>query len=270
MNVVSLIGFVTAPLAAILVAESEATDRELEVLPFGVLLATFGIQYLWSAPLTIGRLRRVSTPLAVAGFLTGATYAAWTLLRRGSLSHGTPYLIIVSIVIYLVGRNADATRRWRPITACLLVLGLLEFWSFRSDYLTDYPLRSAGWFMNNRRGALQEIFALEDRSRPRTVYVSRNIQYAESYWRLYASMFGREELQPLMAYFDPEAVHAGDVPDGSLVLLMTTEIDRVDKAFGGRARLTPLKSILEPDGTPFYVVLKKQDTAAAAASSPPA
>lgn len=268
INVVILIGFVTAPLAAILVAESEATDRELEVLPFGVLLATFGIQYLWSAPLTV-RLRRFSTVVAAAGFLTGVSYAALTLLRRGYISHWTPYLVITSIVVYLVGRRADATRRWRPITACLLALGLLEFWSFYRDYLTDYPARSAGWFMNNRRGALEEIFAHEDRRQPTKVFISRNIQYAESYWQLYASMFGREELQSAMVYFDPDTAHADDVPDGALVLLMTTEIDRVEKAFGGRARLVPVKSILEPDGTPFYAVLKKQATSVATASSPP-
>src|SRR4029077_214098 len=37
-------GFFTAPVAAMVVHESEAIDRELEMLPFGVLLATFGIR----------------------------------------------------------------------------------------------------------------------------------------------------------------------------------------------------------------------------------
>jgi 4-amino-4-deoxy-L-arabinose transferase-like glycosyltransferase len=46
--VVMLAGFASAPLAACLVDEPGAIDRELEVLPFGVLLATAGIEYLVS------------------------------------------------------------------------------------------------------------------------------------------------------------------------------------------------------------------------------
>lgn len=50
IGLIVLIGFLFAPLAAMIPAEAYAIDRELEVLPFGVLLAMFGIECLLSAP----------------------------------------------------------------------------------------------------------------------------------------------------------------------------------------------------------------------------
>jgi len=44
-----LLGFLSAPLAACLVPEPYAVDRELEVLPFGVLIAAIGVERLLSA-----------------------------------------------------------------------------------------------------------------------------------------------------------------------------------------------------------------------------
>jgi hypothetical protein len=48
VNVLLLIGLVTAPLAACLVAEAYAIQRELVVLPFAVLIATLGFESLWA------------------------------------------------------------------------------------------------------------------------------------------------------------------------------------------------------------------------------
>ena len=255
VNVVVFAGFVTAPLAASLVAESEAADRELEVLPFGVLLATFGVQYLWSAPLTV-RLRSLCTPVALAGGLTGITYALWTLARRGSISGATPMLIVASAAIYILGRASDATRQWRPIAACLLLLGALQFQSFYRDYLTDYPIRSAGWFMNNRRGAIEEIVKREDPRHPVKVLVSTNILYADSYWTLYTSMFKRDDLRFEMSYFDPERTRIEDVPDGVLVLASTTAGS--DQAFAAHPQLVTVASIPEIDGASAFVLLEKR------------
>jgi 4-amino-4-deoxy-L-arabinose transferase-like glycosyltransferase len=48
LDAVIVCGFLTAPLAACLVVpEPYAVDRELGVLPFGVLAATVGLKYLW-------------------------------------------------------------------------------------------------------------------------------------------------------------------------------------------------------------------------------
>ena len=43
-----LLGFATAPLAAVLVPEAGAINRAVEIMPFAILLATVGLESLWS------------------------------------------------------------------------------------------------------------------------------------------------------------------------------------------------------------------------------
>jgi 4-amino-4-deoxy-L-arabinose transferase-like glycosyltransferase len=52
---VLLLGFVTAPLAALLVPEPGAIIRSVELMPFGILLATIGLDDLWSAKRQVAR-----------------------------------------------------------------------------------------------------------------------------------------------------------------------------------------------------------------------
>jgi 4-amino-4-deoxy-L-arabinose transferase-like glycosyltransferase len=65
-------GFLTAPLAALLVDDPYAIDRELNLLPFGVLLATAGVvslmnaSRLWVRAMTVVLL--LLTPVAFAAF----------------------------------------------------------------------------------------------------------------------------------------------------------------------------------------------------------
>src|SRR5262249_49104384 len=65
IDVVLVLGFVTSPLVATLVAESAAIHRAAEMLPFGVLLATFGVVHLWPAEI-LERPRMVLLPLGAA------------------------------------------------------------------------------------------------------------------------------------------------------------------------------------------------------------
>jgi 4-amino-4-deoxy-L-arabinose transferase-like glycosyltransferase len=255
VTVIVLAGFLTAPLAASFVAESEATDRELEVLPFGVLLATFGLQYLWSAPLKI-RVKPLVAPAAAAAFATAAVYGVWTLLHRGSMSSSAPWLAVAAVGAYAIARASDRTGLWRPIAAALALLGVLQFAGFYHGYLTEYPGRSAGWFMNNRRGAFEEIFSREDRRRPVQVFVSSNIQYADSYWTLYTAMLGREDLRSFFSGFDPSTTRIDDVPDRALLLMSTTAA--ADQAFASRRQLSTLKLIPEANGSPVFALLERR------------
>jgi 4-amino-4-deoxy-L-arabinose transferase-like glycosyltransferase len=65
-------GFVTAPIAVSLVATRYLVQRELYVLPFGVLIATFGVAWLLARPRAIVRAAAmallVSMPLQFASF----------------------------------------------------------------------------------------------------------------------------------------------------------------------------------------------------------
>jgi 4-amino-4-deoxy-L-arabinose transferase-like glycosyltransferase len=57
-------GFLTAPIAAVLSGELE-TNRVLYVLPFGVLLATYGVQFLFSRPKRFWRWAAAALLLAI-------------------------------------------------------------------------------------------------------------------------------------------------------------------------------------------------------------
>lgn len=254
VNLILLLGFITAPLAALVVFESGAIDRELELLPFGVLLATFGVEYLWSAPLTIP-LRKVYVPLAATGIATGVAYAAWAVVRQGRISSSTLPLIAASTVIYLVGVASDQTKRWRIVTACLLLFGVVQFRDFDRDYFTDYRLRTIGNFGGNLRGALEEVIAREDAANPRRVYISKSVQYADSYWRFYLIKLGRLDLLNEFRYFDSTDVDLRDLPEGSFVLLAAGVT--ADDAIAGRPELTAVTRTVEPDGTAAFLTLQK-------------
>ena len=55
VNVLLVLGLVTAPLAACLVAEAYAIQRQLVVLPFAILIATCGFESLWARRQTTSR-----------------------------------------------------------------------------------------------------------------------------------------------------------------------------------------------------------------------
>jgi hypothetical protein len=61
-----LLGFVTAPLAAVLVPEAGAINRAVEIIPFTILLATMGLERLWSAEPARARIMRIAAIALVA------------------------------------------------------------------------------------------------------------------------------------------------------------------------------------------------------------
>ncbi|HET9833568.1 MAG TPA: glycosyltransferase family 39 protein [Vicinamibacterales bacterium] len=250
--VLVLAGFATAPVAALLVNEHGVIERELVVLPFGALLATFGVRRLWSASLTT-RLPLVRwIALAIAMF--GLSYAAWRLATTGHLSRMTVPLIVCAALLYLVAYLSERTESWRVITLGLLFACAVQFAGFYRDYFGDYRRRASGWFEFNHRGGMEAIITREPRERPAPVLVSKNMQFAEVFWRLYCSKAGREDLYPLMMFFDPASTSPPAMPPGTFVLVLTAEAnDRV--AFPARSALTLVEEVPEVGGHPVYSVL---------------
>src|SRR5262249_3168406 len=80
-----LVGFATAPAAALLGAEDGAITRAVELLPFTVLLATYGVECLWN--LAAGPApRAVVVGVAVALLAVVLPYGAWAALAGGRLA----------------------------------------------------------------------------------------------------------------------------------------------------------------------------------------
>ncbi len=261
IKVLVFLGFVTAPLAALIPADEASIFRALAILPFGVLLATLGFQYFWS---TVAKPFTFSHP-AVAGatLVIGVLYAAWTLATHGRLGRSGVAIVGLGLSLVLVGLSRDRTRQWRIAAACLLALMPVQFGFFWSDYFSDYRIRSSSWLGGNIRGALEAIIDRAQSEPAASIYFSplkassgqldgRN-PYMDGYWKFYLAKHTREDLLARTRPFDPALVR--EVPPGSLVL--TNEGDRTTEALVARGELRRVTTIAELDGQTFFVILQR-------------
>lgn len=261
ISLILVAGLATAPLPALVVAEENAIFRALSLLPFAVLLATMGVEYLWSASIR-KPVGAIYGPLAVAALAGGVAYGAWTLLTQSRITRSSVPLVALGAGALLVGR-VDRVKQWKIVAVCLLALMPLQFWWFWSDYFSDYRVRSAVWLGGNIRGALEELIDRDARERAPMVYFSplragsgqldgRN-QYMDAYWKFYLIKHGRQDLLARTLPFEAEKLHA--VLPGSLVLANLD--DAVTGALVKKGELKPVKTISELDQSKFFVVLQR-------------
>ncbi len=184
-------GFLTSPLAGVLSGELEA-NRVLYVLPFGVLVATYGVQ-------------------------------RWLDART-------------------------AIVRWG--TAALLIAVPIQFAAFYSDYLGSYRTRTSFWFGGNLPGALTEVI----KRSPQAIYVSREIPYADAYWRFAAIEGGRSDLIDRVSYVDGASVPDG--PAGAVLVCATSPASC--RAARSSPAWKPVASFEEPDGQRTFEILARQ------------
>jgi len=161
-GVLVLLGFVTAPIAALSMLEGRAIDRETVLLPFGVLLSVVGVEWLWSAPFDYS-LKRAVGMLATLSTCGIILYAAWRLASGSTFPPSVVPLLVVFLLVYITAAWSERTKRLRPVAATLLGACALQFIFFWTDYLGDYRIRTANHFGGNIRGALEEIIAQQSR-----------------------------------------------------------------------------------------------------------
>ena len=217
-----VLGFLTAPLAACLILENYAIDRALALLPFGVLLATLGVDRLWSAacPTRVGRLfAAVGALLSLAG----VSYLAWTQSTRGTISASAPSLIVVGLALALTGYWTTRSRRWQPLVVLLLLLGVAQFQYFFRDYFGDYGPRSAAWYGNNIQGAIERAIALGGERQAPKILLSSDIRHVDSYWQFYLRMHDREDLLPNGEPFSFDTTDINALPPDTLLVCLAND-----------------------------------------------
>jgi len=259
--VVVAIGFVTAPLAAVLVPEPAAIIRAVPLLAFSALLATFGVEFLWSGPALVLRSRTVAGAGAVLVTL-GTVYGVSTFASQARAGSATWLLVGAGVAAAAASRLpvVDARR----LAACALIaLAPLQFVRFATDYFGDYRVRSSSWLSGNMRGALEELIAHADGEHDRRVYFStlqstaglmdtRN-RWMDAYWRFYLGKHGREDLLTRTSHFDGLDPHS--LPERSLVLANIG--DRRIDTMRQQGSLRQLAVIPELDGNPFFILLER-------------
>ena len=263
-----LAGFLTAPLAALIVVENYAIDRALALLPFGALLATLGVARLWSTSIrALGRMAYL--PLAAALALAGGGYAVLKLAQRGEISRPGLIFVAAAVVVWVAGRSIEMSKRLWPLVIALLLVAFAQYIYFYRDYFGDYPARSAAWFGNNIRGSVERLVELDTASPAPAVYLTEGIQQIDAYWTFYVTMHGRRELLPKarkvdLARFDPQSA-----PEGSLLLMLEAEAGtfrtRLGDGFEEVAAISDpndAQSPLGPGEHVTFLIFRKRDRSA--------
>jgi 4-amino-4-deoxy-L-arabinose transferase-like glycosyltransferase len=261
-NLLVVIGFVSAPAAAVLVPEPAAIIRAVALLPFAALLAAFGLELLWTAP--GGRPAKAALVVGGASLLAvGLSYGIWMLAARGRIGASTPLLIAAGGAVLA---SAWVARPWaagRLLACALIALVPIQFARFSADYFGDYRVRVNSWLGGNLRGALEQLIARSEGDRASRIYFAtlqstaglldtRN-RWMDAYWRFYLGKHGREDLLDRSAPLDATDVRT--LPAHSLVLANDGDLRLGALVKGGELRL--VASIPELDREPFFLILER-------------
>jgi 4-amino-4-deoxy-L-arabinose transferase-like glycosyltransferase len=241
-------GFLTAAIPAAVLPEEFTIDRELAKVPFAILLAVMGAEWLWR---TSAAAAVAVTTKVIAGLiaLLGAGYAVLTLVTRGEISASPPLLLAVAAGLFALGIAIERRRNWSPAVVALLLLVPVLFVPFVRDYFDGYRLRSAGWFGGNIRGAIEETIRRADAAKAPEIHLSTDIPYIRTYWRFYLLSLEREDLFARTRVFDRLLLDSWNFPSGAVVLAAAS--DQSIGALAQRGQLRPLATVADAPDSPL-------------------
>jgi 4-amino-4-deoxy-L-arabinose transferase-like glycosyltransferase len=256
-----LAGLIIAPVPATLVNVTDAIYRALELLPFVILVAVWGVQSLWESPSFVPT-RRTLLWIGGAAAAPGVLYAAAVLVRQGRVPGGAVPLLLAGGAVAAVSFTSMRLRIGQLAAGVLLLVVPLQFAAFYKDYLTDYSRRTSLVFSGNIRGALEALMREADESNAPSIYLARLGPYNKGgiYWAFYAAKYGRADLTKRMidsGAFDPDRVM--QLAAGSVIVTNAGE-GATDAAVGpllAAGALEKTAVITEPDGTPTFMILRR-------------
>jgi Dolichyl-phosphate-mannose-protein mannosyltransferase len=211
------LGFVTAPLAALLGGEDNAITRAVTLLPFTALLATYGIEFLWSANL--------------------GWFSANSIANRFPLSRVAAIGLLVLIPAHFALFYRDYFTDYRLRSSPWLggnLRGALETLIEMEEQ--EHTPRIYFAILASTSG-LMDI---------------RN-RWMGSYWQFYLTKHRREDLLARSGPF--EMGHVRDVPPGSLVLANIGEVNMDSLVTSGE--LKRVRMIPEVSGPEFFSILQR-------------
>ncbi len=260
--IIAVLGFFTAPIAAVLVPENSEIIRAAAMLPFAVLLATIGIDALWKWPF----MARARVAMMAAGIIVlfgAVAYAIRSLTTQGHVTSSTGPLVVVGAGMCLIAFASDAISITKIIVVLLLLAMPIQFSRFARDYFGDYRRRSSNWLGGNIRGALVNLIDREQSTHVPYIYFAqlrstrgdsdtRN-RWMNTYWTFYLTKYGRRDLLKRSRRFEAGKVES--VPSGSLVLANVG--DPVIDALAKSGQLKRVNTIVDEDGTKFFAILQR-------------
>jgi hypothetical protein len=231
-------------------------------MPFGALLAAFGVECLWEITF-VERARVLVLPVSIVAGVLALAYGVNTIATQGRVSSSTMTLLLASILLFVMGRRADRIKQGRAVAVLLLALGPLQFGLFDRDYFTGYRLRSGPWLGGNRRGALEALIERERQDHAPYIYFSTmrstsglldtSNRWIDAYWQFYLIKHERLDLLDRTQKIDTTDVEW--MQPGSLVLANVG--DRVTGSLVSSRQLKQVAVIPEIDRPGYFVILRR-------------
>ena len=216
---VVVVGLVLSPLPAAFVSNGDM-KRWLPFLPFAIIVATAGIEFLRAGG------RRVVEPCAI-GIL---------LIARWLTALASPLLLAAFVAQWTF---AARRRAGYVCVAALTLLGALQMARYLSDYFGAYRIESSRYYGGNLRGAIRQAIAT---SAPGDcVRLDKRVYYLQDQWDLYTRAYNRLDLAQRTFWFDAAG---GDEPPASC--RGVTTVGDVDDTRFSTWRKTPIPELSGP------------------------
>jgi len=148
--------------------------------------------------------------------------------------------------------RAGGGRRW--IGAAMTAAVAVQFAAVYADYMGPYRPRSAPWFGDNLKGAVQA--ALTHKAEHGGVVWLSARSPIERYWRFYAAAEGREDWAESPVYYDPATF--SEAQAGDRAILVCGAGDPACAAVSDAPHWSRVGRIFEPDGRESLNVFVRQ------------
>ena len=147
-----------------------------------------------------------------------------------------------------------ARSRAGAVVAVLLIAAVpLQFAGFYRDYMSRYRVQAGAAFGGNTRELFTAAIARTGAERSQPVYVSRDILYADRYWRFYALAQGRPDVIDLFRGYGPTPPLPA--PMGSLLACRLVE-PGCSGLMAGEQGWQPVHVVSELDGTKSFALFE--------------
>lgn len=262
-------GLLAAPIPAALVSPSAAVGghaiwRALTVVPFGILLAVLGLDYLYKAE----TYRERNVLCVIAWLIPAALLAAFIDYQspgfpdvRAMLRAATAVLVVIGVAmgLQLRGDFAASRRMSQLVSATLFTLVAVQCGYFYIDYFG----RAAGG--NPFRRALERVIEDASNRAAPALYMGLTGGFDYERWRFYLAKHGRTDLLARTVLrtgnVDADLERVRTLPPGSIVMITLgwAQMDRaVDKmAVEGELKVDQAIHRVVDNGA-MYLILEKQ------------
>ncbi len=164
-----------------------------------------------------------------------------------------PFAIIISLfgLDFLINKFPKHSKK---VIFFTLVLVLIQFMYFINDYYTDYRIRSYNIFKYNTPGALESIIKQGGSDSSEKIYLSKDIDFIDRYWRFFVYKHRQDEILNRTFYFDPVTINTDNIAPGSLILL---RFDQLSEKYRNNLKFQDYQQITEPDGAVSFYIFRK-------------